>query len=215
MGEAIGSIKMSSSIILVLSFLLFFIHANAHPTGQQAFVQELHQFPNGTRVENICVLRNDSLLITLLTEAALYLLDLDSLHALVLVQRILSHTSVLGLAQPDPDTVAVIAGNLSASTLASTPGSYSAQLLALSEQHPPRIVSSFAIPGGSFLNGMTTLPLSPQHLLMADSSLGAVWRLNLLTGAVDRPISASLFTKNVGNMSPALSGIQHALGSYL
>lgn len=205
---------MSLPFYFFLPLLIFFIHATAHPGRDQPFVQELHRFPNGTRVENICVLHNGSLLFTVLTEPSLYLLDPESPSAPVLVQSIPAHTSVLGIAQLDPHTVAVVAGNLSGYTLDSTLGSYSVFLLALSNWRPPRIVASFAIPGSSLLDGLTTLPLSPQHLLIADAALGVVWRLNILTGAVDQPISDPLFTKNAGNPVPALNGI-HALGEYL
>lgn len=205
---------MLLSIYFFLSLAVFYVHATILTARDQTFVQELYRFPNQTRVENICVLHNGSLLFTLLSEPSVYLLDPKFPNPPVLVQHIPARTSVQGIVQLDPDTVAVIAGNLSAYTLDSTPGSYSVFLLALSRQRPPRIVSSFPIPGGNLLDGMTTLPHSPQHLLIADGTLGVVWRLNVRTGAVDQAISNPLFTKNAGNPVPALNGVR-ALGQYL
>ena len=98
-------------------------------------VEILHQFPNGTRAENLCVLGNGSLLVTLLTEPSAYLVDPTSASAnTVLAQSIPSHTSLLGITHVSRDTVAIIAGNISTATLATVPGSFAIHLLVLNEE---------------------------------------------------------------------------------
>ena len=135
-------------LYFALSILPFYNKIAAQPVSKEPSLQELYRFPNGTRIENVLVLRNGSLLLTLPTEALLYLLDPKSLNAPTLVQRFPYQTSLLGIAQLNQSTVAVIAGNLTRSLYgdnAGVPGSFSIFLLALSG----RIVTSFPIPGAS------------------------------------------------------------------
>ena len=61
---------------------------------------------------------------------------------------------------------------------------------------------------------MATAPASRHLLLMADSTLGAIWRLNIDTGHVEKVISDPLFGKLPGNPNPALNGIR-VRGQYL
>lgn len=197
-----------------LSLLLCSIQIAAQPFNGDPFVRELYRFPNGTRIENVLVLRNGSLLLTISTEPSLYLLDPKSANAPTLVQRFPHQTSLLGIAQLNQSTIAVIAGNLTGPLYednAGVPGSFSIFLLALSG----RIVASFPIPGASLLESITTIPNSPYYLLISDPTLATIWRLNTLTGTIDNPISDPLFVKDPEiDDGPSLNGI-HTLGSYL
>ncbi|KAF4626299.1 hypothetical protein G7Y89_g11861 [Cudoniella acicularis] len=178
-------------------------------------VDVLHQFPNGTRLENLVVLSNGSIIVSAISEGSLYLIDPESSNSPpVLVQHIPYHTAVLGLALPLPDTLAVIAGNFSTETGAIMNGSWAVFLLDLSDTSPPRIIDEFPVPGAQLLNGMTTVPSSTNYLLMADSILGVVWRLNIKTGVVEKAISDPLFVQVPPNKNAALNGV-HALGEYL
>lgn len=200
-------------LYFVFSLLLFFIHIAAQPVNNDPSLLELYRFPNGTQIENILVLRNGSLLLTLLTEPSLYLLNPKSSNAPVLVQRFYHQTSLLGITQLNQSTVAVIAGNLTGSTYesnAGVPGSFFIFLLALLG----RIVASFPIPEASLLESITALPDSPYNLLMSDPTLAVIWRLNTLTGAIDKLIADPIFAKNPEDQGPSLNGI-HVLGPYL
>lgn len=178
-------------------------------------VEVLHQFANGTRAENLCVLRNGDLLVTLLTEPSVYLVDTTSASPnTVLALSIPSHSSLLGITHVSRDTVAIIGGNISAATLETISGSFAIYLLALSEERHAQIRASFAIPGAKFLNGMATAPASRDLLLMADSTLGVVWRLDINTGNAEKAITDPLFGKMPGNPNPALNGIR-VWGEYL
>ena len=193
--------------------LYYFISIQAATNTSR--VEVLHQFANGTRAENLCVLGNGSLLVTLLTEPSVYLVHTTSTSAnTIFVQSIPSHTSLLGITHVSPDTVAIIAGNISVATLEAVSGSFAIYLLALSEESHAYIRTSFAIPDAEFLSGMAMAPASQHLLLMADSTLGVVWRLDINTSAVEKAISDPLFGKALGNPSPALNGIR-VRGEYL
>lgn len=203
---------MISPLYFLLSLFLFSVQtlSLANPPA----VEELYRFPNGTRIANVLVLRNGSLLLTLITEPSLYRFDPNSKEAPVLVRRFPGHTSLLGIAQlqGNGNPIAVIAGNLTQFTYANdygtegVLGSFSIFLLSPSGQ----IKSSFLIPQASFLAGLTVLPDAPKYLLASDSG-GAVWRLNTITGSIDRTIVDPLF---YSAPSPSLAGI-HVFGQYL
>jgi hypothetical protein len=150
----------------------------------------LHQFPNGTWVENILTLQSGELLVTLLNSAQVMLIDPQSpasASKLQIVNQVVSQTAVLGIAQPDPHKVAVVAGNLSYPGQISIPGSYGVQLYDLDtdDQGSSTLAPNrwFPIPDAGELDGMTAIPGNPNYLLMADPSLGLIWRLDLRNGS--------------------------------
>lgn len=201
---------MLRPLYFVLAFFLFIGHTTAQgPPG----VQQLYQFPNGTRIQDVLVLRNESLLLTLLTEPSLYRLDNNS-KTPVLVRRFPHRTSLLGIAQlpGHRTTIAVIAGSLTEASLTTgadikgVPGSFS--IILLSEKGD--IIATFRIPQASTLRGLTSLPDAPKYLLASDTTLGVVWRLNTRTGAVDKAITDPISESD----PPAFYDIQ-AQGQYL
>lgn len=145
------------------------------------------------------------------TEPLLYRLDSKSSKP-VLVQHFPDRTSLLGIVQLNQHKIAVIAGNLTGSiyrTSSGVPGSFSVFLLSLRG----RILTSFPVPGTSLLESITTLPKSPQYLLLSDPALAVVWRLNIRTGAVDKAITASDLVSE-GKTRPELNSV-HVLDDYL
>lgn len=108
--------------------------------------------------------------------------------------------------------IALTAGNVTGSVYnfdSSTPGSFSVFLLSLSG----RILKSFPVPAAGSLKSITTLPKSPQYLLLSDPSLAAIWRLNIRTGAVDQAITISDLL-SADERRPELSGV-HVQNNYL
>lgn len=215
-------------VILSLLLLLFNIQnttaqqdrgpfplSNEEPVTNDPAYQKLYRFPNGTIVENLLVLRNNgSLLLTLSTEASLYRVDPKSYSTKtpVLVRRFPCRTSLLGIAQLNSSTIAVIAGNLTRSLYENNPGvpgSFSIFLLALSG----RIVAEFSIPEASLLESLTALSDSSPYLLASDPTLSVVWRLNTRTGAVDKPFADPFFFTQ-GQKDSSLNGI-HVFKKYL
>lgn len=202
---------MLFSFYFVYSLLLFCIHTTAQ--SATPFVKQLYRFPNGTSIEDVLVLRNGSLLLALITEPSLYRLDLKSSSAPVLVKRFSAQTSLLGIAQLNKTTVAVIAGNTTSSEEniypPAVPGSFVVYLLHVCG----KIVASFPIPEASRLESITTLPDAPQYLLISDPILKVIWRLDTRTGVVDKAITDFLFGPGEAG-DPGLGGIE-AAGQYL
>lgn len=170
-------------LVHVLSLLLFSIHATAYSVGPQSAVQTLWRFPPGRRVENLCELPGGSIAVTLTTEPTLYYVDTKRPGTEPqAIKHLPSFTSLLGVALINRFTLAVVAGNVT--NFVGVPGSFYVYLLTLSGKE----IRRYHFPTAVLLNGITTLPHDPVHILLAGSTLGVVWRLNLFTGRVDQAI---------------------------
>ena len=103
---------------------------------------------------------------------------------------------LLGITETEPDIFVVISGNFSLTTVSSTPGSYTAWRVSFAEDPHGKTMSKVSriadLTRASFINGITSLGSKQNAILMADSTLGVVFRLNLWTGeyevVIDDPV---------------------------
>ncbi|KKY16388.1 putative six-bladed beta-propellerlike protein [Diplodia seriata] len=151
--------------------------ANAAPTLQaDTSLRLIHQFPLGIWAENIAVRGNGNLLVTFAKPtASLHQLDPHSPTphssnlSTTLVHTFANHTQLTGIAELTPDVFAVIADN-SIYAVAFHPNTSSHTITPLA-----------TIPSAGTLNGAAALP-DARTLLISDSTLGLVWRLDTRTG---------------------------------
>ena len=201
-----------STCILLLS-LLSNLHASPTPLLKPRL---LHQFPNGTWVENLTTLSNGKIIVTLLSNASLVLLDPQRPSSKPLtIYHASTHTALLGIAQPSPSTLAVVYGNLSATTQKSVPGTFGIELLNLFADGTVSPAAAYPIPDASMLDGLTALPHSDRYLLAADSVLGLIWRLDLFTGAAEKAFTSPLLQRAPGSAQEAAVNGIHVLGNWL
>ncbi len=173
---------------------------NTSPAPQLIF-----QFPN-LGIENLAVRSNGHLLLTFDSGPLLYDLDPTSSDPSPrLLHQFADATSTLGIAETASDIFAVVVGNYSVATIVSVPGSFSVWSIDLNVPEPTvRLITS--IPAAVALNGMTTVKSIPNTVLIADSRLGAVWRLNVITGYYSIAIQNPLFLNS--SISPVgINGI--------
>jgi hypothetical protein len=140
----------------------------------------VYEFPNGTWVENLAVRPCGSILLTILTSPDLYLIDpLSPSPEPVLFHHFDSANGLLGITETTPDTFHLVAANGSSPTI--TPGSSRIFTVAFDTgSDTPRISLAATLPEALLLNGLTTL--NPTTILAADSQLGVVWAINVITG---------------------------------
>lgn len=159
-----------------------------------------------TWLENIAVRRNGDLLVTQFAPApVLYTVRDPTLQnaTLHIVHEFASITNILGIVETHPDTFTVVGGNATANATGYI-GTFSAWEISFS--HPTVKVSKIVdIPEAKFLNGVVALPSAPRIVLIADSQLGLLFRLDTDSGAyqiiADRPEfkpHAERFNKTVG-----------------
>lgn len=148
------------------------------------------QLPAGTWVENIAVRSNGNLLFTtILPNASLYeVSDLDcqtpKLTRLFTVNTI---TSFSGITETSEDAFAVAGGNFSLTT-GSVKGTFGLWKVDFTHGRPsyPELVAS--LPDAALPNGATTVPQNNHLVLLADSILNAVWRIDVKKGTVDKAV---------------------------
>lgn len=178
-------------ILVSLLYLTTLAASFPRPFKSKSAFQTIHQFPNETWIENIAVRSNGQLLVTLITTPELYQVDPFSKTTPQLIHRFPDATSVLGITEIEPDVFGVVVGNWSTETFESTNGSYSVWRVDLRPSRCAKktvttsnaIVSKItSIPEAYFLNGLELLSPSSPFLLIADSGMGVVWRLNHITG---------------------------------
>jgi hypothetical protein len=187
-------------------------------TSTSNAVHTIYEFPNETWIENIAVRANGNLLLTLISTPSLYELNpLIPNPEAKLIHSFPPFTSLLGISEIQPDVFAVIAGNWSTTTFTTTNGSYSVWKVDLNTPpHSPAKTEKIAsIPEASFLNGMTLLSPSSPYLLISDSGLGVVWRLNYLTGEYKIILDSPLMKPVAGQLLLGINGIRVLPGTNL
>lgn len=178
------------------------------PTRQQPAVRVIHQFPNLTVAENIAVRPNGNLIVDILTAAEMYQIDPQNPEKATLVAQFPGSASVLGIAEIEPDVFAVSVGNFSQVPAPphSIPGTFSLwkvdfRSLVCSENgnviKKATTTKITAIPEASLANGVTAL--GGPYVLIADSALGLVWRVNTWTGEYKTIIEDPLLLPEAGN----------------
>ncbi|KAF7558283.1 hypothetical protein G7Z17_g62 [Cylindrodendrum hubeiense] len=170
-----------------LSFLISLTLGSPVARSQSEGILPNHvvtQFPEGTWIENLAVRSNGNLLLTsLLPNASVYEVS-NPTHESPAVSRrftIDSVSSLLGITETTPDVFAIIGGNFSA-TAGGIKGSYGVWKADFSKKGhvKPELVTH--IPEALLLNGATTVPQNQNLVLIADSELGLVWRVDIRTG---------------------------------
>lgn len=143
----------------------------------------VYQYPNEpyTDLENLAVRPNGQILLSTITSPTTQLLDpyAESPQP-VLLQTYPGATSTLGIVQPQTDLFAIVAGNYSG--FLGVKGSFAIWTLDLREGLPGTVTKVASITEAESLNGASIVPGNQDLILVADSSLGAVFRVDITTG---------------------------------
>ncbi|KAL7929305.1 hypothetical protein V8C35DRAFT_325286 [Trichoderma chlorosporum] len=150
----------------------------------------VQQFPAPSWAENLAVRSNGDLLVTMIAPAAdLYNIanPQSSKPTTTLLHSFTGVESLLGIAEVKPDFFVVVGTN--ASGVVAIPGTGYLWSVDFSAGHlSPVIKEITALPQVQYPNGMAALPENPDAVLLADSILGCVWRIDISTGAVNMAI---------------------------
>jgi hypothetical protein len=146
------------------------------------------QFPAGTWIENIAVRSNGNLLFTtLLPTASLYeVSDLD--HQTPTITRLFTIdtiTSFSGITETSEDVFVVIGGNYS-STTGSVKGTFGLWRVDFTHGQPSNAELVASLPDAEIPNGATIVPKQSHLVLISDSILNVVWRVDVRKGTVDK-----------------------------
>lgn len=176
-------------------------------SGGSALAQSSRMIWNFTSyvdIENSVLRSNGDLLFTTLTGPQLYSLDpsADEPTAEV-VDWLPGVTALTGIAEVGDDVFAVIGGvrgsfNYTQETIFTVDFSG-----ATAENPNATVVSTVAtLPDAVMLNGMVALPTDPHVLVIADSRVGCLWRVDIDTGAVAKAIESPLMLPTTNTTTP-------------
>lgn len=174
------------------------------------------QFPPGIWIENIAVRSNGNLLLTsFLPNATLYeVSDLDcqtpTVTRLFTADTI---TSFFGITETSEDVFAVAGGNFSQSA-GITKGTSCLWRADFTHGQPsyPELIAS--LPDAVLLNGATTVPQRNHLVLLADSILNVIWRVDMKRGTVDKAAQLSPEREDSSAVNIGVDGI-HIHDGYL
>ena len=161
----------------------------SQPTSPRSLpVKLIHEFPIGRGAENLAVRQNGQVLMTIIDHPELYQIDPHQGESAKLVSNSFGPVvGLLGIVETYPDTFYVAAGNVSMTTLQGTPGSFSVWKVDLESHHVPAPTTKIAdFPAAGLLNGIALLSKEKGLILVADSTGGVIWRLNVFSGEVLR-----------------------------
>lgn len=188
---------------LSLFFLIITSIANPnHGSQQQSLpslplsVEIIYRFPRGTSVENLAIRSNGLILATTLFTPKIYQVDPKKCTA-SLVAKIPAATGLLSIVEIEKDIFYVVAGNISVTLLIPTAGNFSVWRVDMNtfklNKSLARVERVVDIPQAKFLNGATVLSRKEGTLLIADSLLGSVFRVNTRSKEVRVIIKDPLF----------------------
>lgn len=141
----------------------------------------IYQFAEPLRIENFAIRSNGELLLDLLPEPLLYSLD-PITRSSRLIHTFPNATGLYGIAEVSPDVFVVVVGNYSLEIGTTVPNSQSVYEVTFEGSHHHRVEKVTDIPEGLLLNGVEQLLGENDTVLIADSHLGAVLKLNLRSG---------------------------------
>ncbi|EKG17502.1 Six-bladed beta-propeller TolB-like protein [Macrophomina phaseolina MS6] len=205
------------ALVVVLLRCVSALPGSAPISSRSPGIRTVFEFANGTWVENLAVRRNGNLLVTLIDRPELYQVDPFN-NTSILIHRFEDDdvVSLLGISEVSDDVFAIIAGNFSIENHSSEAKSYSIWQADFNQGGKCERTSEVEpIPQAEFLNGMTTLSYPNDTLLIADSGLGLVWRLNVRTREYEVVLEDETMKPVAGSIiALGINGI-HVLGDYV
>lgn len=142
-------------------------------------LRTIYQFSNPNWIENIAVRSNGDLLFTMLTKPELYQLReaQGQPPQMELVHSFESLTGLMGIAETTEDSFIVAGGNFSSPGVG-VPGTFSVWEIKMRGRWP-QVSKVVDIPEAVLLNGVVTNPWIKNEVLIADSSLGKVFKVSV------------------------------------
>ena len=137
-------------------------------------------------------------------------------HTASLAAKIPAATGLLGIAEIEKDVYYVVAGNYSSiATLTDKAGSFSVWRVDVNTFKPNETLAKVEkvvdLPQAQFLNGATVLSRKEGTLLVADSTLGTVFRVNSRSKEVKLVIKDPLFgITPASSVAAGLNGLSHS-----
>ncbi len=145
-------------------------------------LRDIHQFPLTTYLQDVAVASNgDIYMTTVFPDASIYAVSgaTTSTPATSLVHRFDDMNAATGMIERQPGVFTFLAGNQS-SLGVGIHGTFGVFELD-TRRGKPTITELVHVPNGGLIVGVIPIPGVPNALLVSDSTLGKVWRVNTAT----------------------------------
>jgi hypothetical protein len=162
-------------------FLCSNLAALSHARYSPSF-QTLYTFPSSAWIENLVIHSPSTIILSqFIPNGALYTFDpLAPSPSPLLIHAFSNSTNLVGITEYAPSSYAFISVDYNATSGAPEQGSQALWMLDLTNS-PPQVQKLIDLPNAGFLNGLTMLSTDPPQVLVSDSVLGAVWRVDIDT----------------------------------
>ncbi|GAB1317643.1 hypothetical protein MFIFM68171_07853 [Madurella fahalii] len=179
-------------------------------------IRNVYTFPKNTFIENIAVRSNSELLVTSMSVPDLFAIDptVNNPDAPI-VHTFANASGISGIAEITPDVFALVTGVWDLAATRAQLGSLAVWTVDFAGRPDPVVTFVTGIENSTIFNGIARHPTNPQILLAADSALGAVWRVDLASGAYDVAFSSPLLepTGTAPGTHLGINGIRADAGS--
>lgn len=151
----------------------------------------LYQFPLPTWIENLAVRSNGELLLTILTSPELHLLNPSDPKEAVLIHKFEEVRGLTGIIEVKEDVFYVTGSNFNLATFSNEAGSHfvwEVDMTSFSKNSKANIKEIAHLTGAGLLNGIELFSKEEGTILIADSEIGVVWKVNINDGKVENII---------------------------
>ena len=184
-----------------------------HAPSAEIEMSLIHEFPKPTWLENLAVMENGSILATEMTSARLWLIDpLKPNSPAILIHEFPGYLGCLGIVETLHNSFAIVTGNFSFEGPKSTPGSYTVWSVNMGLSRLKAQVATIQkiadTEQADFINGISYLGQDQNALLLADSTLGLVFRLDHETAKVQVAIDDPLMKKCSPTVLEGINGMK-------
>ncbi|KAK4184276.1 hypothetical protein QBC35DRAFT_506237 [Podospora australis] len=186
--------------------------------GGNTAIRNVFTFPPNHFIENIAVRSNSKLLITSMSVNQLWSIDPTVANPTATVIHTFSNsTGISGIAEITPDLFALVTGEWDLANTRAYLGTLQVWTVDFTKHPNPQVKFVTGIANSTIFNGVARHPTNPRLLLAADSAIGAVWRVDLMTGAYGVAFSSPLLTPTgtAPGTHLGINGLRSALPSHL
>ncbi|KAH8692017.1 hypothetical protein BGW36DRAFT_437822 [Talaromyces proteolyticus] len=159
-------------------------------------LKTIHQFPNYTWIENMAIRSNGQILANDLSSGQIYLVNPQEYQvAPPVIAQFPNGTAITGIAEIEEDvfyTQSVQGNAYEVKFVPNTTVIWEVDIRGYRKGGQASLRKVVEIPAANLPNGMTLLNKQDGTILIADSVLGVVWRVNVYTGAYEIVLDDSL-----------------------
>lgn len=181
-------LSICTNIILATAWGVHVACSHISPT-----IRNIYTFPRNTFIENIAVRSNSNLLVTSLGVPSLFSIDpIVATPNASVVATFPNATGISGVTEISPDVFALVTGVWDQAITRAALGSLAIWTVDFTQKSGPITKFVTGIANSTIFNGIVRHPTNARLLLAADSAAGAVYRVDLLTGAYGVAFSSPL-----------------------